>query len=514
MLNILISYNSDFQFQPLNLEGEDILSIVELYNDKAHIILYNPKSVEIGFILESFKEHFNHSHIIHSGLNWVDTNSYFELNKILVSNWHFLVPDTAKINFNWKATSDIVFLRKDVVKIGSGFDRHFSNIDVVLSEFSYRCMVAGARVKYVPLKDKLLKINMLKTSFSDEFRFISRHFGINPLFFLFGYFIIGLRFDNVIRLILWKVRYNVIKFRRNIKFDYLISHSKEAYRDRQYSAIIPTIDRYDYLDKAILSLLNNVCCPSEIIVVDQTPKERRIHEFYTKFPNIVKVFYQDKPGQCTSRNMAINMSENELILLFEDDAEAWVDMIDEHFKLMERSNADVSTGVSLAPWKDISYIPREINFYHNTDVLSSGNCLIKKSALMSVGGFHLAYNKGSGADDDLGRRLYLAGNEIVFNPFAIMTHHKAPSGGMRVHGAWWRNTSKYTQAFPPATELYTIRTYYNKNYEWMKVVSSFLNASKRSNLFQYLVLLILFPFKYCKSKMEYNKIINSLKSTN
>ncbi|MBV6429340.1 MAG: hypothetical protein KIPDCIKN_03891 [Haliscomenobacter sp.] len=503
MHKILISSDSSDTFVPFDIRDKDLLIAAEVVNANRHVVIYddeaiNIKSLDLSKIAEM-------ATIVHAGLQFIREDKYFEWTKPLVTNWHFLTPNKEKQNLSWKSTGHFCFIRKGVIEALGGIDSKFSSIDAILAELTYRCMVSGGRVLYLPLANISASGSNSLTCDEDEFRFIQRHLGRNSLFFLWIYFILNLQPIAFVKLLKWRwvERTDSKPYERRKVFGYTENYLEPKNHERTYSAIIPTIDRYDYLDKAIHSLINNPCPPQEIIIVDQTPIERRQPDFYREYDSRVRVFFLDEAGQCTSRNLAIKEAQSEWLLLFEDDAEAWEDMIVEHFKLLENSFADASTGMSLAPWKNKSYIPARIAFYHNADVLATGNCMVSKSSLLYVNGLHLAYNRGSGADDDLGRRLYLNGKEIVFNPYAIMTHHKAPSGGMRVHGAWWRNKTGLTKGFPPATELYTIRHYYPKKYHWIKVIISYLNTSQRTSSIYVFLSFILFPYKYSKSSKEY-----------
>ncbi|MCX7638611.1 MAG: hypothetical protein N2044_12265, partial [Cyclobacteriaceae bacterium] len=110
-----------------------------------------------------------------------------------------------------------------------------------------------------------------------------------------------------------------------------------------------------------------------------------------------------------------------------------------------------------------------------------------------------AFNKGPGADDDFGRRLFLAGKLIVFNHKAIQTHHKAPTGGMRIHGAWWRISSGLFDAFPPATQAFVIRTYYHRKFWIAQFLLFYIKAKNITGWFSYLVMLLLSPIKLYKA---------------
>jgi glycosyltransferase involved in cell wall biosynthesis len=180
----------------------------------------------------------------------------------------------------------------------------------------------------------------------------------------------------------------------------------------------------------------------------------------------VRVIYLDDAGQSNARNVGINAASGDWCLLFEDDATAWDAMMAKHIHVIEHSSAVASTGVSLAPWKDVSYIPVDRRHYQISTVFSTGICLIQKKAVEAVNKLDRAYDKGSGADHDLGLRLYLEGFEIIFNHQAIHTHYKAPKGGLRTYGVWWRNTVRWWGSYPQPTLIYTAQRFYPRRY-WM-----------------------------------------------
>jgi GT2 family glycosyltransferase len=277
------------------------------------------------------------------------------------------------------------------------------------------------------------------------------------------------------------------------------------------SAIIPTINRYDYIVGSIDSLRNQTPRPDEIIVVDQTPRAQRRPEVYEKYADTeVRVIFLDSAGQSTSRNLAIEEARSEWCLFFEDDAEAWADCLAQHIDLLEASGADASTGVSLAPWKTAANIPVAIRHYHLADVLATGNCLARRSAILDVGGLDTAFDRGSGADHDLGARMYLRGHEVVFNPKAIETHFKAPSGGMRTYGAWWRNKTTMWAPYPPPTQIYTIHQYYPKRYWAPLYLHYFIQAGGRNRGAQLFWLWLSAPWKLYKAIRAAGRLTHQL----
>jgi GT2 family glycosyltransferase len=273
------------------------------------------------------------------------------------------------------------------------------------------------------------------------------------------------------------------------------------------TAVIPTLNRYDYLPKAIDSLLNQSPPPQQIIVVDQTTVEQRQLDLYVQYEDEpVEVIFLDQAGQSLARNAALRAAKSEWILFFDDDSVAWEGLIAEHIKTIECSGAQASTGVSLAPWKNKSHIPQGFQHYHLTNVLDTGNSLVQRAAIYHVGGLDRAFDKGSGADNDLGTRLHIGGYEIVFNPQAIRTHHKALKGGLRTHGAWWRQKSETWAPFPPPTQVYTVRQFYPKTHWIALYLLFYFRARRHHSVSAMLWLWLALPWKLAQALRVANQL--------
>lgn len=451
------------------------------------IVAINRKS-SICLVLEGFRSYLNKStieknngeDIRHVGVGFYHPHAFQKLS-LSALVWFFLRPSPLKRSNSWMAGLQVVVIKKGILEKVS-VDEGYTNPHMVLADIAFQVVRNGGMVCYDPALIDFPFPENLKIVKKDLQRFVLRFFGrraciIGFPFSLYSYFgkvkEIGPPYSV----------FNLIK-------------AEKVKEIREYSAIIPTINRYDYLKKAIYSLLNNPRPPAEIVVVDQTPVQYRRVDYYSEFdPKIVRVFFLDKAGQSSSRNFAIKQVKHRWILLFEDDAEAWENTILEHIHLLEYSAADFSTGVALAPWKDVSYIPKTINFFHLASVLASGNCMCDKEWIDSVGLFDQAFDKGSGADDNLGKRLYLAGACIVFNPKAIETHHKAPKGGLRTYGAWWKNKGTYFGPFPLPTESYDFIRFYPRRFYIRLCLYRLFTSYRRSGPVMNIINTLLFPMK-------------------
>ncbi len=437
-------------------------------------------------------ERLKHVQVMHAGLG-VGRGEAFEALTAVSFNWNFLTPTKTSNNYSWKATEHIMAFRAETFRLLGGFDIRFS-LTASLAEFCYRVMKSGGLVQCVAsLIPKAETLPVAQVTPADVVQFAEIHLSPNHARLLKAFY--WLRFRPV--------RFPV-KSPSALPEEKILSgivHERVVRTVGDYTAIIPTILRYDYIGKSIDSLLTDVYPPKEIIVVDQSPAQQRQPQVYQPYIDrgLLRIFYLDEAGQSTSRNLAIQEAKTEWLLFFEDDTEAWPAMMQEHRYLMEHSHADVSTGVSLAPWKDETYIPQRLRKYHVSDVLATGNCFMRRDTALDVGGLHMAFNRGSGADDDFGRRLFLAGKLIIFNYKAIQTHHKAPSGGMRVHGAWWRNTSSLFGAYPPPTQMFMIVEYYKRKYRAFQILYFFGQLKKRSSTTHFILSMILLPVKVLRS---------------
>ncbi len=111
------------------------------------------------------------------------------------------------------------------------------------------------------------------------------------------------------------------------------------------SVIIPTIDRYSFLQTLLDQMRCQTVVPCEILVVDQTPGNRRERGLEKKYPDLpLKVITLDQAGQCSSRNAAIQQAQGKYLLFLDDDVEVYPGLIEDHLMTIRRFHADTSSG--------------------------------------------------------------------------------------------------------------------------------------------------------------------------
>jgi glycosyltransferase involved in cell wall biosynthesis len=159
------------------------------------------------------------------------------------------------------------------------------------------------------------------------------------------------------------------------------------------TAIIPTHNRADLLERAIDSVLEQTWENLEIVVVDdasddETPELlKRLSEEYP----LIKVFRNEKPRQAAaSRNLAIKHAAGEYITGLDDDdiwrprrVELLMKEFEEGFSAVCSNDRMVMEGKEIV-WKKPSMITLDDLLYYN----QVGNqVLTKKEYLLDVGGY-------------------------------------------------------------------------------------------------------------------------------
>jgi glycosyltransferase involved in cell wall biosynthesis len=226
-------------------------------------------------------------------------------------------------------------------------------------------------------------------------------------------------------------------------------------KDARVTILIPTVDRYPYLETLLTQLADQTIKPVEIIIVDQTAVSNREDLNHSQLP--LKVFYLNEAGQCRSRNYGLQESIGDYILFLDDDDEVYPELIADHLKTLQFFGADGSCGTCQEPGQGKP--PWQYRNIRISDLFSTNNGMLKRSALVKSGLFDMVYDRGQRADGDLGARLYLNGSLIILNPSISVIHHRAPQGGLRKHKVrkvtYATSRTRIThRRLPHVTELY------------------------------------------------------------
>ena len=391
-------------------------------------------------------------------------------------------PDPAIEATSWRVSLRACLLRTEVLRRMGGVRPEFQTLAAAGLEFGHRCVRGGALTRHVGwLAGDSAKPQPPEIPLEDELRFLHHRFG-----------------DR------W-TRWSVFRMACGApgRAPALLSALGRVAREKlppapppfrdgvgllgarrapgSVTVLIPTVDRYPYLETLLGQLRSQTVPPLEIVIVDQTREDRRRTDLASRFPDLpIRVFTLERAGQCSSRNLGIEASRGDYLLFLDDDDEVPPDLIERHLTALEALRSDVSSGI--AEEDGAGPVPEAFRRTRASDVFPTNNSLIRKSILSGSGLFDLAYERGARADADLGMRLYLAGNLMVLNADIRVLHRHAPSGGLRTHGArvitYASSRSRLLQRhLPVPTEIYLDRRYFSKRQAsealWVSVLGTF-----------------------------------------
>jgi GT2 family glycosyltransferase len=260
---------------------------------------------------------------------------------------------------------------------------------------------------------------------------------------------------------------------------------RESLSAARVSVILPTLNRYGYLRVLLGQLAAQTVAPHEVIIVDQTPADRRATApSADDFPSLPIVWRQlDVPGQSTARNLAIGEATGDFLLFLDDDTEVDPGLIERHLVRLLSDRVDATAGSVHPPGCEDE--PPSPPVPVVSDAVPTCNALVRREALLGSGLFDLAYDHGPKADRDLSMRLYLAGADLLMAPELRIVHHDAPVGGLRAIGARrvpWRRaqTAIWARSIPESTEFYWLRRFFTprQQREWVAIrLTSFLRCA-------------------------------------
>lgn len=399
-------------------------------------------------------------------LDYVSPISYFNLDQSVESEIS-----------SWKVSLRCCLIKKDVLQQFPFLNPQFESFDAAVLEWGYRLIWSGVTMRYFPnLTIKSLPIDDIPIM--DQIRFVNTFYGKKWLYWC--------AFRDALNRKSLKWLVNVLNYTSDVKnkgvhvvknySGWNTSKINDAFK---ISVIIPTVERYPYLFTLLDQLLKQTRLPDEVFVIDQSSLERRQAVSLSKYDAIgLKVILQDQPGQCRSRNVALQLSTGDHILFLDDDVEVDPDFIKLHLLNLTYHNADVSCGTVHEPNQPVA----GNKLIRIADGFATGNSLVKRNVLLRSKLFDTAYDRGQKADGDLGARIYKSGALMILNNEIDILHHRAPSGGLRKHSVRkisyaGSRTNVLQFRLPHITELYFNRRYFTraqqKEYIWTTLLGTF-----------------------------------------
>lgn len=109
------------------------------------------------------------------------------------------------------------------------------------------------------------------------------------------------------------------------------------------SVIVPIYNKENYLDRCIMSILNQSYTCFELILIDDGSNDRskNICDFYKKQDNRIRVIHQANGGISHARNAGLNISRGEYIFFIDPDDYISNDLLQDTFDNVNKTAADI-----------------------------------------------------------------------------------------------------------------------------------------------------------------------------
>jgi GT2 family glycosyltransferase len=212
------------------------------------------------------------------------------------------------------------------------------------------------------------------------------------------------------------------------------------------SIIIPTRNRFDYVNLLIEDILNQSVTNHEIIVVDQSDSPQKIEHCQHIISNSL--------GPCVSRNIGVQHAKGDVFVFLDDDGRIGKNFIEEITDPIRKKRFSAVAGAVCN--RDGNYLRKDVNYlkgsnYNFIKVMTSnpdgevsrvsisfpaGCSAISSSLFLKVGGFDETFDPtGAGEDRDMALKIFKEGFAIWYNAQAKLLHSIAPTGGTREFGS-------------------------------------------------------------------------------
>jgi glycosyltransferase involved in cell wall biosynthesis len=372
-------------------------------------------------------------------------------------------PDTDTDATSWRLSLRGCLIKASVLKHFRGIRSDFKTLEAASLELGYRFLTSGVMIRYHPgLLQKDDSVLPVEIPFSDETLFIRYCAGRKwSLWALIRAILTNnAKISDFVRG-LWSVL-TCRQTQKDVPFPQPNPDRDLDHSDIQVTVLIPTLNRYSYLRRLLSQIRHQTISPAEIIVVDQTPEEKRDRQLTEDFSDLpLKMMYRDRPGQCSARNEGLRRACGNYILFLDDDEDIPPELIELHVRSLQHFHADVSSGAV----NDDATLPAHFRYIRCSDVFPTGNTMIRRDILLKSGLFDLAYDCGDREDGDLGMRIYLSGALMIFNPAIRINHHHAAEGGLRTHGVglttYVESRKKiWHRKIPSSNEIYFYNRYF------------------------------------------------------
>ena len=210
------------------------------------------------------------------------------------------------------------------------------------------------------------------------------------------------------------------------------------------SVAIPTYGRDQVLIASIADLLALDPPPTELLVIDQTPRhdetsEARLAAWQQQ--GAIRWLRLEQPSITAAMNRALQEASGERILFLDDDIRPDSQLLRAHLRAGQERPGAMVAGRVLQPWHRGQVDPEGSPFLFNSleprslTSFMGGNVAIPVARALALGGFDTNFVKVAyHFEAEFAHRWREAGGEIHYEPTALIHHLRAERGGTRSYG--------------------------------------------------------------------------------
>ncbi len=212
------------------------------------------------------------------------------------------------------------------------------------------------------------------------------------------------------------------------------------------SIIIPTYRRVSSLFKLLSSLTDVVKKKDEVIIVEQGEKhEKEIISYAKKLRLPIHYYFLETPSMTKARNTGAVKAKGEFLLFLDDDVIVTPKLLESHVKNFDDKRVAATVGRVITEGQQVESGREQVGRVNWVGSVSGGYSSEIRQEVDTVLGCNMCwrtsvYRQLGGVDEqfviireetDLSIRAKRLGYAIIFEPKALVEHHRATTGGTR-----------------------------------------------------------------------------------
>lgn len=462
----------------------------------------------------------------HSSFEQGYKNSFLDIvYQTVVFFWYVYDFDGLDECISWRLNPSAFAIRERVWNELGGFDTEYSDPDMQAFDFAYNALRNGGAIPlYVKGLYTASEVAAPRISAKDRYIFYRKNFKMAHSWYML--FRKGFWKPSE-----WRALLHARKHYAQRSDFPKVSPRKlvEVQGSPTVSYIIPTMLRQEYTVTLLDDLSKQTYLPTQVVVVDATPPEKRDETMYQdkEYPFEVQFHWQTTKGSCRARNEAIGRCTGDYIIFGDDDIRIPPNFVEGHLRLLQTYNAGACNGLDIRAdhqQQDLDDLQEKLTEMDATrwyvgaaTSYSNANSCVRREHVIALEGNDTNYDGGYGEDSDFGISLTKLGVPVLHNPFSANLHLKPPAGGYRFWGSQAKLMGKkrkrqpweldhpvrYLRPVPSPTIMYQLYKQFSARQRTEYRYKYFIRYLATGALWQLPLRLLKLPYRM----MQYNKSV-------